>query len=179
MVGRKLVARGAIVLVVGLVAFLVTPYALWRGDGGAEFEYGAAELRPMVEGTWRLELAANPDAGEPAQTLQIELTWSHKSLQARASGRGGWIREAAACSERSLVRPAHACMDTTELVLDVAIDGVPLAKPGRFVAYGTRFGGGQVMATHGETQLSASVDKAGVMRDAAYGRRIGTLTRVR
>jgi hypothetical protein len=181
MVSRKLVVRGAIVVAVGLVALLVTPYAFWLGDGGGvAFEYGAEELRPMVEGEWRLELAENADASEPAAVMRVAFAWSHKALQARApGGRGGWIREAAACSQRSLVRPAHACLDTTELVIDVVLDGVPLKEPGRFVAYGTRFEGGQVSFARGEQYFSASVDKAGVMRDAAYGRRIGTLTRVR
>ena len=102
-----------------------------------EFHFGAAELRAAVEGTWQLTVPHR-------QPITFELRQSATPEHASR----GWIRTAAACGDRSLVRNADACETFTTMPLDVAIvGGLPRDTKAR----------GQVIVSGGEL-VAASLD---------------------
>jgi hypothetical protein len=151
----------------GLAVFLLNPSACDSGDGGG-FQYGASEMRAVVEGTWQIDLA--PMAGAPT-TLEVQLTQGHGTLQAAARSRatGGdrrLVRAAAACGTRTLVRSAAACLDVTEMPLAVLVlegDEALRSAPanGTFSVIGLTFVSGQLSLTIGPYVLSGDISSGG------------------
>jgi hypothetical protein len=97
--------------------FLLDP-SFACGPAEPQYQYGAAEMRAAVEGTWSFTIL--PDgATTPVQvTVQIAQAASAPGAQARARGRG-LVRAAHACGNRTLVKSAAACIDSTTMPLEV------------------------------------------------------------
>ncbi len=92
------------------------------------YDFDEAELRAAIEGTWKLV--------DGAHAIRFSVK---EAREARHSSRG-FVRAAAACGHRTFVRSAEACMDTTEMTLDVElIAGAHGTASGRLFVGGTRF----------------------------------------
>lgn len=105
-------ARSVLVGVALIAALVLSPFS---ACDRFTYHFGASELRAAIEGTWQIT-----PRGQPRITVTIMQGGApdHAAL--------GWIRKAAACGDRSLIRTAGACMDTTSMPLAIAIvDGLP------------------------------------------------------
>lgn len=110
--------RGVKIMVavtLGMAALILNP---WFGvTQGVHYEYGAPEMRAAIEGTWRLTLTPN---GEPPREIVFRVAQGAAASQLHAS-RHALVRAAAACGHRALVRTAGACLDTSEMPLEITV----------------------------------------------------------
>ena len=115
-------------LSLALLAFFLNPGFACSPSDEPDFKYGEAEMKAAVEGTWLLTLRAS-DGTVSETTLQIAQSGTAQAmLSPRGSGssRTGLIRSAAACGTRTFVKSAGACIDMSELPLDIAfVSGDP------------------------------------------------------
>jgi hypothetical protein len=157
--------RKLVMVAIGLAVLVITPYFLFHGDfdRDSEFQYGAAEMRSAVEGLWVAELM--PKEG-PART--ITFTIEQAGPPAHSSRGGGWIRPAAACEHRTLVKSAEACLDTSDMLLKlVAIEGAPSsALGGTFEVRGKKFETGRLELMLDGTTVDAQIAPTGAVLQA-------------
>ena len=164
-----------LVLLLSLLAFFVNP-GFACSPGEEDFNFGEAEMRAAVEGTWQITFGGDASTSE----LTVEIRESPGRLDSgMAVGSGtrarAFIRAAAACGSRTFLRGAGACMDMSEMPLDVsyvsgdsAYQGVHMG--GIFRAFGTSFSGGYIDISFGGSALSADVNANGTaspLRDTA------------
>src|SRR4051812_39013776 len=97
----------------GLAALVLNP---WFGVTSG-FDFDEAEMRAAIEGTWRLTVP--PTRGAPRDiTFRIaQGTAARPSLGLSRA----LVSPAAACGTRSLVRNAGACLDSTDMPLEITI----------------------------------------------------------
>ncbi|HET7505253.1 MAG TPA: hypothetical protein VFK02_29745 [Kofleriaceae bacterium] len=140
----------------GLAALVLNP---WFGVTSG-YDYGAPEMRAAIEGTWQLTLA--PGDG-PRREITFRIAQGAEPKQPQASS--GLVRPAAACGSRSLVRNAEACMDLSEMPLEITvIDGGPPAREvgsARFMVPGTTFTKGWLEAQIADVVVTGSVTPSG------------------
>jgi hypothetical protein len=126
-------------VLLGYVVFLVNPGVGCSGAGQDEFEFDAEDMKAAVEGTW----AFSPDgAATPQVTFSLQYGPSGTQASARA-----WIRPAAACTSRSFVAGAAACVVVSTMGLSGQTTGSGIytgAVTGQFSVYGTRYTGGSL-----------------------------------
>jgi hypothetical protein len=146
--------RRAIALGLGLVVLVVSPLVYFSLP--PSFDYGDAELRAAVEGTWQLE-------GPRPLTLTIR----QAKAATHSSAERGLVKSAAACGHRTLVRSAEACMDLSEMPLEVATSAGPAS--GTFTVVSTEFSSGQLTLKIPGGYLSAMVDPDGSAHDVSVG----------
>lgn len=142
--------------IVAVAAFLITPYFLYTEV--IAFQFGEAEMRGAVEGTWVVELA--PSEGAPRSiTLGIEQARSAK----HSARERGLIRSASACGHRTFVRSAEACLDISELELKLTAMGgdPPDELSGRFTVTGTTFERGDLELVLGGLSIRAEISSSG------------------
>lgn len=141
-----------VIAVIGAAVLVISP---WWKPTPQPFEFQAPEVLAAVEGTWQLHIA--PAAG-PARTIRFTLAQRGPVKQPHASR--GLIRAAAACEHRSFVKAASACLQTTEVPLELVWlteTGPHREEPALFVVEGTRFRRGHVKATIGELKFVAQI----------------------
>ena len=113
-------------LSLALLAFFLNPGFACSPSNEPEFKYGEAEMKGAVEGTWMLTLRAT-DGTLSETTLQIAESGKAQALLSPTapggSYRTGLIRSAAACGTRTFVKSAGACIDMSEMPLDVVVAG--------------------------------------------------------
>jgi hypothetical protein len=152
-----------------LAAFFLNPSLACGPAPGPGYEYDAVELRAAVAGTWSLSFT--PDGGKPTNvTLTVDQAAGAATTTA-TSPRAGLVRAAHACGTRTLVRAAAACLDITEMPLEVqfvagdaALSTATLS--GNFRVYGTRFSSGDLELVLGPYHIAALVDPFGTIFDA-------------
>jgi hypothetical protein len=152
--------------VVLLATLLITPYFLFASPGG--FTFGEREVRAAVEGRWTLKL--------PERELELALELARKP--ARASHDGAWIRPAAACKHRTLVRSAEACLDTTDVELIVKVAGAGPAR-GELHIIGKSFQRARLRFEVGGKPVYAKLSSAGEATEVQVGDVPATLVRRR
>lgn len=82
----------------------------------SEFQYGSEELRSAVEGQWALTIS--PKSGEPLEvTLRVEQAGAAPTAKRLLDD--GLLRAAHACENRTLIRSAAACVQSTSMPLSV------------------------------------------------------------
>jgi hypothetical protein len=111
-----------------VLAFFLNPgLACTSGSEEPEFQYGEAEMKSAVEGTWVLVVSRSSTS--PTEEITLQLAESSKAqpdkMQVMRNGRAGLVRSAAACGTRTFVTSAHACADLSEMPLDVALVNGP------------------------------------------------------
>jgi hypothetical protein len=112
--------RRAVVGIVGVLALVLSPFYGCHAE--TRFDYDEDDMRAAVEGTWVLRVPAT----ETAAAREITFTLTQASKVARRGDDGIFsVRAASACSSRTFVRPAHACIDSTTMPLDVEVRGAP------------------------------------------------------
>lgn len=147
--------------------FFLNPFLACGGD--PDFQYGPTEMRAAVEGTWDLDLLFSN--GEQ-RAVTITIRQSETAMQAAAAtntpgqGRRAWIRPAAACGTRTLVRGAAACLDVSQMPLDVAfVSGDEsyrsISMRGDFSIYSLVFTQGQLALLIGNTRIDGVVSPDG------------------
>ncbi len=153
----------------GLVAFLVNP-GFGCGPLG-DFEYGEAELRAAVEGSWEAKI---PDEGGE-RTVAFTLAPAPPPAGAGAASASGpaVIRPAAACDSRDFYRSAAACIETATLHLAGrvgAADGAlaDTAVSGFFMSSGKTYDGGSLTVKFVDgSQIVARIDGKNALIDAS------------
>ncbi|HUQ07576.1 MAG TPA: hypothetical protein VM261_34015 [Kofleriaceae bacterium] len=172
------------VALLGVAALVLNPVGACSmfSDRAGVFEFGDAEVRAAVEGTWTITVPASGPGTAPIE-YTIAIAQGTDPVAQRSAPRS-LVATAAACSDRTLVRSASACGDSTTVPLDLQLVNAPPEPSGRgkLVIWGTSFGQGELRAFVGVHQVSASIDSSGtasrvrVLVDNDY--RDGTMVRV-
>lgn len=146
-----------VAVTLGIAALILNP---WFGATSG-FDYGAPEMRAAIEGTWRLTLTPN---GEPRREITFRIAQGAAASQPHASSHA-LVRAAAACGHRSLVRTAGACLDVSDMPLEITVlaRGTPEGNVtrGEFRVMATRFVAGYLDAHIADLLISASVTPTG------------------
>jgi hypothetical protein len=147
-----------------LAAFFLNPSFACGGPTGPTFDYDAIDLRTVVEGTWMLTFT--PDGGAITHVSFTVAQAAGPAAPTASARRPGLVRAAQACGTRTLVRGAAACIDVTEMPLEVkflageeTLATAPLS--GTFRVYGTQFTYGDLDLVLGPYHVAMSVDRYG------------------
>lgn len=134
--------------VVLVAALVLNPLWACRGP---EYSYSVKDVRGALAGTWTVTVKGQ------TSTFRINLgSTTHQS-----ASRSSLVAPASACSHRTLVSSAEACMDVTEVRLElVAIDG-QLPTEGWFDIFGLSFDEARMRLRVGDTDIEARVTKTG------------------
>jgi hypothetical protein len=160
--------RRAVVGIVGVLALVLSPFYGCHAE--TRFDYDEDDMRAAVEGTWVLRVPAT----ETAAAREITFTLTQASKVARRGDDGIFsVRAASACSSRTFVRPAHACIDSTTMPLDVeVIAGLdrPSTPTGRLLVEGTggRWMFAELRITLDGSTLTARLERDGAVESAAW-----------
>lgn len=155
--------RKLVMVAIGLAVLVLTPYFLYSGDDpDVEFQFGEAEMRAAVEGTWIVKLT--PKQGPARSILFTVEQWGPT---AHSSRERGWIRSAAACGRRSFIKRAEACVDISNMELKlVAIgDARSSTLSGRFHVFGKRFDRGGLHLDIDGSRIEATIAARGEVLD--------------
>lgn len=141
--------------------FLSNPAACESGD---DFQYGEKELKSAVEGTWNVSI-------EPARGGLILFTVRLEQASAVAASAGAGLAfpaGAGACTNRTLVKSAGACVSITEMPLtgevtegDAQIRGQPVT--GQLFVPSLTFIQGELSLRAGLHNVSATLSSDGVV----------------
>jgi hypothetical protein len=141
--------------------FFVNP-GFGCSDQDAEYQYGEAEMKAAVEGTWVLTLGEA--AGPSNETITVRVVQGRVAQASRnqAPGRRGFIRTASACGTRTFVASANACIDSSDMPLDVTwVDGPDSYKSaalsGSFAVLSLVFTRGQFGLSFGSVSFYADI----------------------
>lgn len=150
--------RKSAALVVGLCVLLITPYFVLRVVK-TSYSFTASQLREAVEGTWQVELAEG-------ERLTFRIEQARDGGAKHSSLERGWIRSAAACDNRTLIRSAEACLDETTMPLTLTeVAGAPTKGRGELVVIGTTFEVGDLELEVGRYHIAARISPTGDVVD--------------
>lgn len=130
---RKPVIAVVVAVVVAVGVLVLDPMNFF---GGPDWQYGEAEMRAAVEGTWELSVT---DHKKQQKKWVLAIKQSDKAERAER----GLVKSAAACGGRTFVRSAHACSATSQMPIEITVlegDKVPVS--GRFYVEGETFTAG-------------------------------------
>jgi hypothetical protein len=137
-----------------LAAWMLNP-ALLTGCGMlAGFEFGEAEVVAIVDGANRTGPLRYEDHGKTYEvSIQVEQTKGDDKLHSQAPRAA--VRQAMACGNRSFLKSAAACLDTTEVPVEGTLTIRPLT-PGAtaLVDHGPARG---ALTVHGKSLKSAGL----------------------
>ncbi len=105
--------------------FFLNPGFGCSADQDGEFQYGELEMKAAVEGTWVLTLGEATDPTKEEITLRVTQSREDPTTQTQVQRRTGLVRSAVACSNRSFVASANACVDSSSMPLDVTMVSGP------------------------------------------------------
>jgi hypothetical protein len=129
-----------------------------------QFQYGAAEMRAAVEGSW--SFAITPTGGATiAVTVQLDQAATAPGATA-LQPRHALVRAAYACGTRTLVKSAGACVDMSSMPLTITVvSGDPslssATTSGAFDVFGLTFTQGTLQLALGPYQIQALVNPDG------------------
>lgn len=151
--------RKLAVLVLGLAALVLNP-VYGCGDDAPVFEYGAAELQAAIAGTWSITIDGKAHA--------FRFTQKQAEMQQHSFRSEGLFAEAHACSTRTLVASASACVDSTVMpLMAIALDGYTGRATATLRVPGTQFDVAFLEVELGGTSLYATIAPDGRVRDAS------------
>lgn len=123
--------RKLAVLVLGLAALLLNP-AYGCGEDAPVFEYSATELDAAIAGTWSITV--------DGKTYAFRFAQKQAAAQQHSSRGTSLIGEAHACTTRTLVASASACVDSTVMpLMAIPLDGYEGRATAQLRVPGTRF----------------------------------------
>lgn len=154
----------------GAGAFLLNP-TFACGSAEPDYQYGEAELRAAVEGDWALTVTHGPGAALELSVRLQQRAEHTASARAPSAPAPSLLRSAHACGTRTLLAPAHACIDSTEMPLAVSLlaGGAGLesaALSGNFRVDSLVFDVGTLHLTLGELRVTAQLDAQGNVSSA-------------
>lgn len=119
---------------------------------GPDWKYGEAEMRSAVEGTWKLTRK-----GEAITLVAKQATSAQHSERER-----GLVKAAAACGNRSFVKQAAACIDSTRMPLELIANGHQV-KEANLIVDGTTFRTGRFWFYLDDASVEAEIDPTGAV----------------
>lgn len=137
--------------VIGTV--LIAILALNPIVGCDRFSYNETDMKRVIEGHWTLTL----------EKRELDMTIRESRTAQRHASRNGMFNTAEACGTRSFVNTADACVDDTEMVVDVAIGSA--VNHGTFRVFGTSFERGTLEVEVDKIYVSAHFDARGDVLD--------------
>jgi hypothetical protein len=155
---------------VPITFFFLNPTLGCVGPDEPQYQYGAAEMRAAIAGTWTFTIT--PSGGTAiAMSVQLDEADNAPGATAQATGRS-LIRAAHACGSRTLVKSAGACDDVSNMPLAITfVSGEPslMSAPlsGNFMVFGTTFKGGSLQVTAGSYQIQAGLLPDGTVMNAS------------
>ena len=158
---------------IGLTALVVNPF--FACDRQPSFDYGEAEMRAAIEGTWKFAIR---DPKGPVHEIALTIREKANGTEQHAD-RDGVFHMASACGTRTFVRSAGACMDVSEMKLDVTADAVRV-EGGFFMVVSTSFDRGELeLKLPSGLLIEAHVSRTGVATEVQGDSFHATLVRVR
>lgn len=136
-----------------IVTVLIAIVALNPMFGCDRFSYNETDMKRVIEGHWKLTL----------ENRDLEMTIRESRMAKRHASRDGMFNSAGACGSRSFVNTADACIDDTEMAVDVAIGTV--VNHGTFRVFGTSFERGTLEVEVDRIYVSAHFDSHGDVLD--------------
>jgi hypothetical protein len=124
----------------------------------AGYDYGAKEMKAAVAGTWTVKTKTGREV-----TFKVDVG------EAERHSSRGWIQSASACSHRSMVSTAEACIDSTDMKLMVIVASGDTPVEATFRVHGMRFTRGQLSVTIGTEYVSAEVSPRGSVIESYNG----------
>jgi hypothetical protein len=166
-----------LIVSLAVLTFFVNP-GIACGPDDPEFQYGEADMRATVEGNWRVAWT-NPDGSSYELSLAIRegaasLGGGTQVLLPRQP-RARLVRTASACGTRTFVRSAGACIDASQMPVEVAyVSGDPAYQTavmsGTFNVAGLSFVYGQLSLGLGGLTVNATIERNGTVTSAGgYG----------
>ena len=128
--------------VLAVAALVLNPF--YACSLGPSFSYSAAEMTAAVEGTWVLTVDGR------SYIFHIE-----QASAAQQHSSASLVPSAHACGDRTLVKSASACIDTSTMPVVVTLSGT--STDGIFQVDGTRFEKGRLVIEVADYQLEATV----------------------
>lgn len=128
------------------------------------YEYGAREMKAAVAGTWTVKTKAGREVTFKVDVGKAERHSSH-----------GWIHSASACSHRSMVSTAEACIDSTEMKLKLIVASGDVPTEATFRVHGTHFSQGELSMMIGTEYVAAQVSPTGKVLGTYNGELVHTL----
>ncbi len=151
-----------LIWLIPLAAFFLNPSFACTDE--PQFQYGAEEMRAAVEGDWSFTIT--PDGGTATQiTVHLAQSATAPAATASRAPSPGVLRAAYACGTRTLVKAAGACIDTSQMPLDVTyVSGASFTSgtlSGEFTVWGLTFGVGDLNLVLGPYRVTARVNADG------------------
>jgi len=156
-----------LIWLIPLAAFFLNPSFACTDE--PQFQYGAEEMRAAVAGAWSVTIT--PDGGTATQ-VTVHIDQSATAATASRAPARAIVRAAQACGTRTLVKPAGACIDLSEMPLDVTyVSGdasfTNAALSGSFTVWGLTFGVGDLNMMLGSYPVRVKVNADGSLGDAS------------
>jgi hypothetical protein len=151
-----------------LAAFFFLNPGLACGPAEAEFQYGATEMRAAIEGDWAVSIT--PTGGAAMEYVVNLKQASGNNPAAARSTRRGLVRQAHACGARTLVASAAACIDYSEMPLDVTIkegSATPAGMSANYRVWSLTFTTGDLTLPLNGYYVSAQIKPDGTVSSAS------------
>lgn len=157
-------SRHTWVLATGIVAFAMNPGFACSASNDDDFEYGETEMADALRGAWHLTFTGP----EGPATVDFILE------QGPNPGLPKGPTVAPACGARQFIRPAAACITSSEMTLVARITQAPPGigvdsgdGKGWFRIYGVKWSGGLLdLLFTGSLRLTAEINPDHTVRDA-------------
>ncbi len=152
-----------LIWLIPLAAFFLNPSFACTDE--PQFQYGAEEMRAAVAGDWSVTIT--PDGGTATQvTVHVDQSATAPGAGASRAPAPGVLRAAYACGTRTLVKPAGACIDISQMPLDVTyVSGdasfATAALSGEFTVFSLTFEVGDLTMTLGPYRITTQVSADG------------------
>lgn len=137
-------------IAIGVAALILDPAGAFSDQG---FDYTAKDMKAAIEGTWELTVEGKT----------TKFTLEQASTVAVHTPDGGLVRSAVACNQRTLVKSAAACIDGSQMPLEVRVVSGPFALPakGTFMVY-AKFDKGTLFLNSDSDWIRAEISPKGV-----------------
>jgi len=127
---RFTMMRKVLLGVAAALAFAMNPAFIGCGGSSLSYTFGATEMSAAVAGTWTLT----------GKGKTHTFTLAPKTADVHGRAGAGFFTDAAACSQRTLIASASACVDSTDMPLLVTFpDGTIHTATGQLVVFGFDF----------------------------------------
>jgi hypothetical protein len=136
-----------------VVTVLIAVVALNPMFGCDQFTFNETDMKRVIEGHWKLTL----------EKRDLDMTIRESRTAKRHASRDGIFNSAEACGTRSFVNTADACVDDTEMTVDVAIGTA--VNHGTFRVFGTSFERGTLEVEVDQIYVTAHFDSHGDVLD--------------
>jgi hypothetical protein len=159
-----------------LAAFILNPSFACTG---VDDESMAADMRAAVEGTWSISI----QSATGTETFSVRLEQASEAVASGSPSSSRWVRAAAACGNRTLLKEAAACAEVVLMPLSgEVLDGAPTLRTakvgGRIMTGNGPFTTGDLRLEIGALKLFGRIDAAGQVSQLSDGTNAATMSRL-